>query len=189
MLIDIDPTVDFACKMLLGNPDHPDITIHFLNAVLRLDSPIVSVEIINPIVLKEFEADKLSILDILAIDDAERRLNVEVQRTRPVWLPQRLTYYAATQLVDQIGEGDSYRKLRPSIGICILNSIFFAQVAEYHSEFRLRTRAGMDLTNCLEIHLLELPKYEPFDDTREIDNPRDQWMYFFRMSKGSTADE
>ena len=164
MLIEIDPTVDFACKLLLGNPDFPDITIHFLNAILRLPAPIVSVEIVNPIVWKEFEADKLSILDILAIDNADRRLNVEVQRTKPTWLPQRLTYYSATQLVDQIGEGDSYRKLRPSIGICILNSVHFSQLAEYHSEFRLRTRSGLELTNCLEIHLLELPKYAPLDD-------------------------
>ena len=81
MLIEIDPTVDFACKLLLGNPEYPDITIHFLNAILRLPAPIVSVEIVNPIVWKEFEADKLSILDILAIDNADRRLNVEVQRT------------------------------------------------------------------------------------------------------------
>ena len=59
MLIEIDPTVDFACKLLLGNPEYPVITIHFLNAILRLPSPIVSVEIVNPIVWKEFEADKL----------------------------------------------------------------------------------------------------------------------------------
>ena len=54
MLIEIDPTVDFACKLLLGNPEYPDITIHFLNAILRLPAPIVSVEIVNPIVWKEF---------------------------------------------------------------------------------------------------------------------------------------
>lgn len=81
IMIEIDPTVDFAWKMLLGNPDYPVITIHFLNAILRLDSPIVAVEIVNPIVLQEFETDKLSILDILAIDDVDRRLNVEVQQS------------------------------------------------------------------------------------------------------------
>ncbi|MCY2999627.1 MAG: PD-(D/E)XK nuclease family transposase, partial [Planctomycetota bacterium] len=72
------------------NPEFPDITIHFLNAILRLPSPIVSVEIVNPIVWKEFEADKLSILDILAIDNADHRLNVEVQRTKPTCLPQQI---------------------------------------------------------------------------------------------------
>jgi predicted transposase/invertase (TIGR01784 family) len=189
MRIEIDPTVDFACKLLLGNPEFPDITIHFLNAILRLPEPIVSVEIVNPIVWKEFEADKLSILDILAIDNADRRLNVEVQRTKPASLAQRLAYYSATQLVDQIGEGDSYRKLRPSIGICILNSVHFSELAEYHSEFRLRTRSGLELTNCLEIHLLELPKYSPVDDNEAIADPRDQWMYFFRRAEGSTVEE
>ncbi len=125
MIIEIDPTVDFACKMLLGYPELPKLTIHFLNAILPLESPVVAVEIVNPIVPQEFDTDKLSILDILAIDDADRRLNIEVQRTKPGWLAQRLTYYAATQLVDQIGEGDSYRKLRPSIGICILNAVIY----------------------------------------------------------------
>ena len=112
-----------------------------------------------------------------------------MQRTKPTWLPQRLTYYTATQLVDQIGEGDSYRKLRPSIGICILNSVHFSQLAEYHSEFRLRTRSGLELTNCLEIHLLELPKYAPLDDNEAIADQRDQWMYFFRRANGSSVDE
>ena len=86
-------------------------------------------------------------------------------------------------------EGDSYRKLRPSIGICILNSVHFSQLAEYHSEFRLRTRSGLELTNCLEIHLLELPKYAPLDDNEVIADPRDQWMYFFRRAEGSTVEE
>ena len=118
-MIEIDPTVDFACKMLLGDPAHSRLTIHFLNAVLRPQSPIVEVEYLNPIVLQEFDLDKLAILDILARDDRGRRFDIEVQRTKPGWLPQRLTYYAATQLVEQIGEGDSYHKLRPSIGMNI----------------------------------------------------------------------
>jgi predicted transposase/invertase (TIGR01784 family) len=70
-----------------------------------------------------------------------------------------------------------------------LNSVHFSQLAEYHSEFRLRTRSGLELTNCLEIHLLELPKYSPLDDNLQIADPRDQWMYFFRRAEGSTVEE
>jgi predicted transposase/invertase (TIGR01784 family) len=70
-----------------------------------------------------------------------------------------------------------------------LNSVHFSQLAEYHSEFRLRTRSGLELTNCLEIHLLELPKYTPLDDNVQIADPRDQWMYFFRRAEGSTVEE
>lgn len=34
MAIGIDPTVDYAFKVMLGNPRHPGITLHFLNAIL-----------------------------------------------------------------------------------------------------------------------------------------------------------
>ena len=48
MIIGIDPTVDFACKRVLGSPEHPAITLHFLNAVMRLLAPIREVRILNP---------------------------------------------------------------------------------------------------------------------------------------------
>ena len=188
-MIEIDPTVDFACKMLLGDPAHSRLTIHFLNAVLRPQSPIVEVEYLNPIVLQEFDLDKLAILDILARDDRGRRFDIEVQRTKPGWLPQRLTYYAATQLVEQIGEGDSYHKLCPSIGICILNAKLFPNVATYHQAFRLRSQDGLELTDCLEIHTLELPKYHRASNNVRVIDPLDQWMDFFRNAAGSTRDD
>ena len=65
-MIEIDPTVDYACKMLLGNPSHSRLTLHFLNAVLKPESLIIEVTYLNPIIPQEFEADKLAILDILA---------------------------------------------------------------------------------------------------------------------------
>ncbi len=185
-MIEIDPTIDYACKMLLGDPAHSRLTIHFLNAVLIPESPIVDVSYLNPIVPQEFEADKLSILDILAIDELGRRFNIEVQRTKPGWLPERLTYYAATQLVEQIGEGDSYNQLRPSIGICLLKAVLFAKRPGYHQAFRLRTTDGTELTDCLEIHVLELPKYAKVGDNHRVIDPLDQWMEFFCYAYGSS---
>ena len=182
-------TVDFACKMLLGSPEHPAITLHFLNAVLRGDPLITEIEILNPIVGKEYEADKLSILDVLATDALGRMFDIEVQTTLPAGLPERLTYYAATQLIEQLGETDSYRRLRPSIEICILDAVLFREAPDLHLDFRLRTTAGLGLTNCLQVHLLELPKYAPPRDNREITDPIDQWAYFFRQASESTAEE
>lgn len=92
-LIGIDPLVDFAAKRLLGSPEHERITLHFLNSVLHFKSPIVDITITNPINLKHFEADKESILDIKAIDRIGRLYNIEVQTTRPLALPKRLTFY------------------------------------------------------------------------------------------------
>ena len=115
MTIGIDPKVDFACKLLLGSPAHPMITLHFLNAVFGGNPPITDVQILNPIVGKNFEADKVSILDVLATDEHGRFIDIEIQTTLPAGLSKRLTYYAASQLVEQLGEGDSYRELRPPL--------------------------------------------------------------------------
>ena len=47
----------------------------------------------------------------------------------------------------------------------------------------------MLLTDCLRIHLLELPKYVPPGDNRIIEDPTEQWLYFFRRAGKSTAEE
>jgi predicted transposase/invertase (TIGR01784 family) len=188
-MIEVDPTVDYACKRLLGDPAHSRLTIHFLNAVLKPDSPIVKVDYLNPFIPQEFYGDKLAILDILATDEWGRRFNIEVQRTNPGWLPERLTYYATTQLVGQITEGDGYDRLRPSICICILKATMFPKLPGYHHEFRLRTMGGVELTKCLEIHILELPKYRKGSDNKRTVDPLDQWMDFFSNAMGANPIE
>ena len=175
MAIGIDPLVDFACKKLLGSPEHPAITLHFLNSVLDGSPNITDVEILNPIIEKEFEDDKYSILDVRAGDEFGHRFNIEIQRTRPAALRERLTYYAATQLVEQLGDGDRYTELRPAIGICILDLLLYPQISDVHLDFRLRNQKhGLTLTDHLQIHLLELPKYTPPSDNREITDPIEQ---------------
>ena len=189
MAIGIDPLVDFAAKRVLGSPEHSRITLHFLNAILRFDEKIVHVTIENPINLKDFDADKLSILDIKATDSNGRRYNIEVQTTRPLGLPKRLTYYAAKQLIEQLGEGDQYADLNPSIGICILDAIMFGGKATLQHAFQLRTADGLSLTDCLQVNVLELPKYIIPSDNEPITDPVEQWLYFFRDAANCTAEE
>ena len=158
MAIGIDPTVDYAFKLLLGSPEHPTITLHFLNAILGDEIQINSVEIINPILGKEDDTDKLSILDVAARDSAGRLYDIEMQTSLPAGLSQRLAYYTASMYVGQIGESDDYTLLRPAISICVLDALMFRHSPQIHSDFRLRSRDGhLQLTDGLQIHLLELP--------------------------------
>jgi len=190
MAIGIDPTVDFAFKKLLGSPDHPAITLHFLNAVLGGDPEITSVEFINPFMEKEFDEDKLAILDVKATDNHGRKLNIEMQTTLPGELRSRLAYYAAAQFVEQMREGDKYQHLQPSIGICVLNGRMFPEVAELHLDFRLRSQTPtLKLTDSLQIHLLELPKYTPPSDNRGITDPIEAWAYFFQRASSLTVEQ
>ena len=79
MAIGVSPTVDFAFKVMLGNPEHTGVTIHFLNSILDDQPRITQVEILNPFLGKESDDDKLSVLDILATDEHGRLLNIETQ--------------------------------------------------------------------------------------------------------------
>ena len=190
MAIGIDPLVDFACKQLLGNPEHPAITLHFLNAVLGGSPQITDVTVLNPIVEKEFEDDKYAILDVRARDVDGHRFNIEIQRSLPTALRERLTYYAATQLVEQLSAGQGYESLQPSIGICILDAVIFGQVNDVHLDFRLiDAKHGVTLTEHLQIHLLELPKYVLLSHNAIITDPIEQWCYFFTRARTLTAEE
>ncbi|TWU00946.1 Rpn family recombination-promoting nuclease/putative transposase [Stieleria varia] len=190
MAIGIDPKVAFAFKKLLGSRDHPEITIHFLNSVLGGDPLIKSVEILNPFNEKDFEDDKLSILDVKATDDQGRLLDIEMQTSLPGELANRLIFYAASQYVTQLREGARYANLMPSIGISVLDGILFQEVPDLHLDFRLRSQSpALTLSDALQVHLLELPKYTPPGDNIVVQDPLEQWVYFFRRAAYLTGDE
>lgn len=190
MALGIDPKVDFAFKKLLGSREHPEITIHFLNAVLDGDPTISSVEILNPFNEKDFEDDKLSILDVKATDDQGRLLDIEMQTSLPGELGKRLIDYAAQQYVEQLREGARYVGLMPSIGISVLDGVLFPEVPDVHLDFRLRSEnPALTLSDALQIRLLELPEYILPSDNEAITEPLDQWSYFFLRSQHLTLEE
>ena len=54
----LNPKIDFVFKKIFGSEEHPEILISFLNAVLKPKKPIVSVEIKNSDLEKEYIEDK-----------------------------------------------------------------------------------------------------------------------------------
>lgn len=161
MIIGIRPTVDFVFKLLLGSPEHSAITIHFLNAVLGGDPHIARVTMLNPILGKETDDDKLLMLDILAEDEDGRKFNIEMQTSLPIGMSQRLAYHASSLYSEQLIAGQDYRELRPVICICVLEKPMFAKLPQMHLDFRFRERGGIILTDNEQIHLVELSKSQP----------------------------
>ncbi len=187
MATGIDPTVDFAFRKLLGSPEHTAVTIHFLNSVLQIQPAIEQIEYVNPIIGPEFEDDKWSILDILARDAAGQLFNIEMQTSLPAALRERLVYYASSLFVGQLAEGDSYRDLAPAIGICVLSRALFPNCDQLHLDFRIRSaEEQILLTDHLQIHLIQLPKYTLPADNQLITDPIEQWAYFFRTAEQSS---
>ncbi len=183
MAIGINPTVDFAFKRMLGNPEHSNITIHFLNSILGGRPLITEIQFLNTVLEKDTESAKLSILDILAADEYGRQVNIEIQTTIPAGLSQRLTYYTSNVYVGQLKEGTRYTTLRPAISICVLTKPLFRELPGLHLDFRMREISGVTLNDDLQIHLLELSKLKVSAQDVYHATPLERWAYFLRNAE------
>jgi predicted transposase/invertase (TIGR01784 family) len=98
---------------------------------------------------------------------------------------KRILYYGCKLHQQQLHEGDDYLELKPTISISFLNHVLFPETPAYHLRFLLRDREHeLLLTDNLEFHLLELPKFNKTVD--ELVTVLDLWLYFLRH--GETMD-
>jgi predicted transposase/invertase (TIGR01784 family) len=180
MRLGIRPTVDFAFKKIFGTPENVPILLGLVNAVLQLRDPLVDVEILNPFSYQEFQNDKLIVLDIRARDAAGRWLNIEMQVSVYPGLLQRLAYYACALYVDQLQLGQHYTRLRPAISISLLNQVLFSDTPAAHHRFRLvDPEHRRQLPESIEVHTVELTKYNLEEATISTAPAIGQWAFFF----------
>lgn len=189
MAIGINPTVDFAFKRMLGSPEHSNITIHFLNSILGGRPLITEIQFLNTVLEKDSESDKTSVLDILALDEHGRRVNIEIQTSLPAGLPQRLIYYTSCVYVGQLKKGTRYTELRPAISICVLTRPLFRELPDLHLDFRLRETSGSIFTDDLQIHVLELSKLNVSTQDVYHATPIERRAYFLRNAELLSIDE
>jgi predicted transposase/invertase (TIGR01784 family) len=81
MPLGIRPINDFAFKKIFGTAENRAPLISLLNAILEPKSPIVDVRLENPFNPQDFKDDKLSILDIKAVDRGGAIYDIEMQLT------------------------------------------------------------------------------------------------------------
>ncbi len=176
----IDPKVDCVFKAILGKEEHTGLLIHFLNAVLHLEpgARIQEVHILNPYNEREFESDKLSIVDIKAQDEQGRSFQIEIQLVLHPGLAPRILYTWSTVYHGLLRKGDRFTTLQPVIAIWLLNESLFADLHASHLPFVVcNCEYGVVLTDHLQIHLLQLPDWQLHEhEVEELD----RWMFLFK---------
>jgi len=181
MILGIDPKVDYAFKHLLGREATRPILIDVLDKILE-PAPghhIQDLELLNPFNPKETLDDKLSILDIKARDQSGRQFNVEMQMLAFRSYEKRILYYGTRLHQQQLHEGEEYWELKPTISISFLGHVLFPQVPDHHLRFRLLEESHhFPLTEDMEFHLLELPKFTKSE--AQLTSGLDIWLYFLR---------
>ncbi|MCB9793933.1 MAG: Rpn family recombination-promoting nuclease/putative transposase [Alphaproteobacteria bacterium] len=182
MAIRIDPRVDYAFKKLLGAPENVDLLLDFLNSVLAPDEPFTAVELLNPFNEREYDADKLSVVDLKAVDAKGGRFQVEIQLQVHPALDARMVYTLARVHVEQLGDGQPYEVLQPTIAIWLLDDVLLRDSPAHHHAFTLHDPArDVTLNEHLGLHLIELPKWR---GELEALTPEARWIYFFRNAGG-----
>ena len=136
MPLGIRPINDFAFKKTFGTAENRVALISLLNAILRPIEPIVEVTLENPFNLQDFQDDKLSILDIKAVDRRGAIYDVEMQLTTYEGLVQRIVFYGCELYAGQL-DGRGVRDPRPVYSIWLVNGILWPDATRVHHAFRL----------------------------------------------------
>ena len=185
----IDPKVDCVFKAILGKEENKALLIHFLNAVLqnKAGDRIEDVLILNPYNERDFETDKLSVVDIKAQDEQGRSYQVEIQLALHSGLTSRILYTWSTIYHGLLTKGENFTLLRPVIAIWMLNESLFGDIAAYHLPFEVYNRQHkLVLSDHFRIHLLQLPKWQAQGTSyAEID----RWMYLFKKGQEIDVDD
>jgi predicted transposase/invertase (TIGR01784 family) len=189
MKIGIRAWIDFAFRKIYGKPGNEICLISLLNAVLRFVDPVVSVEYLNPFGIKDFETDKLVCVDVKATDQRGRVFIVEIQIVVQSSFAKRAVFYACEAYTDQLRAGQGYGDLKATYSICLLMRNLWDD-EQLHHQFRLVDReSGRVLEESIEIHTVELAKYN--GNVNEVRNASvlEQWAYWIKNSSEHTVEE
>jgi predicted transposase/invertase (TIGR01784 family) len=162
----LSPLLDFVFKDLFGDVRRINILEAFLKQSLSLPpEEYGELTITDPHLKREHEDDKLCIVDVKVKTTSGRIINVEIQTNSFPELTKRFVLYSAKLLTGQIKRGGKYRDIEPVVSIIILTETLVPGDKNYYNTYRIRNvETGVELSNILEINLLELPKLPPEPD-------------------------
>ena len=160
---------DWVFKRIFGKEGNEDILADLLSSILNIE--IQKIELRNTELLKNKEEQKKSILDIKAILNDNTIMDIELQVRDENNITERGIQYLTKLYSEQLENGEKYTDTKKAIVIIILNFNYY-KVNTYHSIAHLKFEPCKDntyiklydeeestMTDKLEIHVIELPKF------------------------------
>ena len=154
---------------------------------MEAERKLTDIEIIeNTRLKKDSIDDKLGVLDIRAKAATGEQFNIEIQLVNQYNMDQRTLFYWSKLFSEQLKEGQPFQSLKKTITINILD-FNYINVEQYHSVFHLWEDLHKEckLTDILEIHFLELPKFRKARP--DLSKPLDRWLVFIEDSPKEVA--
>lgn len=167
---------DIVFKRIFAHKGNEEFLKQFLSSLLKLE--INSIEILHDIHLeKDSEEDKLGIIDVRAIVNDNKIINIEVQIKDNKNIVPRSTFYGAKLISNELVKNESYQELKSVIVICILNYESFPY-EEYINETEIVLKAHKEyiVNNYIKFYYIELPKFRKQKVNYEDETT--QWLTF-----------
>ena len=182
----LSPKSDVIFKLLFGDTRSIDLLTDFLKSVLRLpNDEYDEVTIVDPHLLREFEADKLGILDVKVKTKTKKIIDIEIQILPSPQLKQRVIFYSSKMVTEQVGIGENYQKIKRVISIIITDYLLIPGSQKYHHRFVLYDpEAGIEFTDIIEVNTLEIPKLPEIEDGTQLWN----WLKFLSAERKEDLD-
>ena len=176
-----DPTNDLLFKFVFGREERKNITLQLINDILGRDGDdaFVDLQFRNTEISPDKDTDKLGRLDIFGILNDGSRIDIEMQVVNRRNMEKRTLFYWSHMYLhfDSLHTGDDYGTLKPAISINILRYSFLPQEDPHAAYVLYNPKTHHRLTDDLEIHFLEIPKYKdkPIQSMDRIE----KWLAFF----------
>jgi predicted transposase/invertase (TIGR01784 family) len=151
---------DVIFRLFFADERNMDYLVGFLKSVLKLPEDDYDViEITDPHLLREYDEDKLAIIDVKLRTKSRKVIHIEIQLSVTPDLRERIIFYDAKLITEQVGSGSGYGVIKQVISIVITDEPLIKNSPRYHHRFTFYDReADVELSDIVEINTLELPK-------------------------------
>ena len=188
--IEINPELkmksDIMFKAFYGRKENEEFLQDFLEAVLG--EKIEIKKVMHDVRLEQLAKEqKFGILDLgVELEDGEF-INVEIQIKNYKNIEKRTTFYACKKLIEQLGPGEDYRQLKPTIIIAILDYSFI-KLPEYITETVrvVKEHREYEINNDVKYYYIELEKFRK--QNPDMTQKENQWLSFLDMERGDLLE-
>ena len=176
----INPYTDFGFKKLFGEEANKDLLIDFLNAVLPLENPIVTLTFRNSEQLPDNVVDRKAVFDIACVGTNGESFSVEMQKAKQLWFKDRALFYTVFPILRQAQQGNWDFKLNPVYLVAVLD-FKYDEMEERQKLYRLvslKDQDGDPFSETLKMVFLQMPLFKKTGS--ELETQRDKWLFFLK---------
>ncbi len=179
---------DLVFQELFGNPKNSQITAHLLSLILKRDIYNIDLDI-DKRILRNYPDSSVGRLYIRVKFNDGEECNIELQIKHYSNMKNQILEYWPTMYGSQILDEKRKKQINQTISILITNYDLdeIRDIEQYHTvwNFREQKYQNLELTNELEIHILEIPKIK---DTELEKDELAQWLKFIKQPENENVE-